>query len=299
MPPPSSGGIALIEMLNMLEPVDLAPMGWHSSRYVHTLVETMRRAFADRAVYLGDADFVKVPVAALVDPRFAAERRSTIDPARASRSRETGAGNPLPYESPETTHFTVVDPDGNIVSNTYTLNDSYGAGVTVKGTGILLNNEMDDFTSKPGVANDYGLIQGEANAIAPRKRPLSSMTPAIVLRDGRPWFAVGSPGGPTIISTVLQVIVNIVDFGMDIQAAVDAPRFHHQWQPDHIFWEEHDLQADTRNALEAMGHVFRPLPGMEKIPGTLGDAHGVLIDPVTGMRMGGSDARRGGTAMGW
>lgn len=300
MPPPSSGGIALIEMLNMLEPLDLVSMGWHSSRYVHTMVETMRRAFADRAAHLGDTDFVKVPVAGLVDRRYAAERRKDIDPSRASKSLGTPAGNPLPWESPETTHFTIVDADGNIVSNTYTLNDSYGSGVTVKGAGILLNSEMDDFTSKPGVANVYGLVQSASNAIQPRKRPLSSMTPTIVLRGGKPWFAAGSPGGGTIINTVLQVIVNVVDFGMDIQAAIDAPRFHHQWLPDHIFWEEYDLQADTRTALEAMGHAFRPLPGMETgVPGPIGSAQGVLIDPATGMRMGGSDVRGGGTAVGW
>jgi gamma-glutamyltranspeptidase/glutathione hydrolase len=187
-----------------------------------------------------------------------------------------------------------------VVSSTYTLNDSYGAGVTVKGAGFLLNNEMDDFTSKVGVPNDYGLMQGEANAIAPRKRPLSSMTPTIVLKDGKVAFAVGSPGGPTIINTVLQVILNRIDFGMDMQAAISAPRFHHQWMPDVIYWETHDLQADTRKALEAMGHKFREIPGMSRtVPGTIGDAHGVAIDPVNGMRMGASDPRLGGVPVGW
>ena len=300
MPPPSSGGIALVEMLNMLEAYDLEAMGWHSAQYTHTLVEVMRRAFADRAKFLGDTDFVKVPVAALTSRKYADERRRTINPLRASSSRDEGAGNPAPYESPETTHFTIVDAEGNIVSNTYTLNDSYGAGVTAKGTGVLLNNEMDDFTSKVGVANDYGLLQGEANAIHPKKRPLSSMTPAIVLKDGKPLFAVGSPGGPTIINTVLHVIVNVIDFGMDIQEAVAAPRFHHQWQPDHIFWEAFGVNPDTRAALEKMGHKFREIPGMSRtIPGDIGDAHGVLIDPATGMRMGASDTRLGGVAVGW
>jgi gamma-glutamyltranspeptidase/glutathione hydrolase len=169
-----------------------------------------------------------------------------------------------------------------------------------KGTGVLLNNEMDDFTSKVGVANVYGLIQGESNAIAPRKRPLSSMTPTIVLKEGKPFLVIGSPGGPTIINTVLQTILNIVDFDMDIQSAVSAPRFHHQWLPDHIFWEELDLDADTRAAIEARGHQFRPMPGMDRSePGAIGDAQGVLIDPTTGMRMGGSDPRRGGLAVGW
>jgi gamma-glutamyltranspeptidase/glutathione hydrolase len=300
MPPPSSGGIALIEMLNMLEAYDLKSMGWHSAQYTHTLVEVMRRAFADRASFLGDTDFVKVPVAAIVSREYAAERRKTIDPLHASSSREQGAGNPVPYESPETTHFTIVDAEGNIVTNTYTLNDSYGSGVTARGTGVLLNNEMDDFTSKVGVANDYGLIQGEANAIQPKKRPLSSMTPTIVLKDGKPLFAIGSPGGPTIINTVLHVIVNVIDFGMDIQEAIDAPRFHHQWSPDQIYWEKFGISPDTRAALEKMGHTFRDIPGASRnIPSDIGDAHGVMIDPATGMRLGASDPRLGGVAVGW
>ncbi len=299
MPPPSSGGIALIEMLNMLEPYDLKAMGWHSSQYVHTLVEVMRRAFADRASYLGDADFVKVPVRGLTSRAYAAMRAKDITD-KATPSKEVRGGGPAAYESPDTTHYSIVDPDGNVVSNTYTLNDSYGSGVTAKGTGILLNNEMDDFTSKVGVANDYGLIQGEANAIAPKKRPLSSMTPTIVLKDRKPYFVIGSPGGPTIINTVLQAIINVIDFDMDIQQAVSAGRFHHQWIPDHIFWERFDLDADTRAALEARGHKFRPLPGMDRTePGDIGDAQGVLIEPKTGIRMGGSDPRRGGVAVGW
>ncbi|HYC62293.1 MAG TPA: gamma-glutamyltransferase [Thermoanaerobaculia bacterium] len=299
MPPPSSGGIALMEMLNMLEAYDLRSMRWGSAQYTHTLVEVMRRAFADRAQFLGDADFVKVPVSALTSVPFATERRRSIDPNRASSSREVGAGNPAPYESPETTHFTIVDADGNVVSNTYTLNDSYGAGAVVKGTGVLLNNEMDDFTSKVGVPNDYGLMQGEANAIAPKKRPLSSMTPSIVLKDGKPYFAIGSPGGPTIINTVLQVVVNVIDFGMDIQQAIDAPRVHHQWMPDHIYWEEFGLNPDARERLERMGHAFRSVPGASRSPSEIGDAHGVMIDPATGMRMGASDPRLGGVAVGY
>lgn len=299
MPPPSSGGIALIEMLHMLEPYDLKAIGWHSSQYVHTLVEVMRRAFADRAAYLGDADFVKVPVSGLTSRAYAQMRAKDIT-ARATPSRDVRGGGPAAYESPDTTHYSIVDAEGTVVATTYTLNDSYGSGVTAKGTGILLNNEMDDFTSKVGVANDYGLIQGEANAIAPKKRPLSSMTPTIVVKEGKPYFVIGSPGGPTIINTVLQAIVNVIDFDMDIQQAVSAPRFHHQWLPDHIFWERFDLDADTRAALEARGHEFRPLAGMERtVPGDIGDAQGVLIDPKTGMRMGGSDPRRGGVAVGW
>jgi len=300
MPPPSSGGIALLEMLNILEPYDLKSMGWHSAQYTHTVVEAMRRAFADRAQYLGDTDFVKVPVAALTSRPFADQRRRTIDPHRASSSRQEGPGNPAPYESPETTHYTIIDADGIIVSNTYTLNDSYGSGVTIRGTGILMNDEMDDFTSKPGVPNDYGLIQGEANAIQPKKRPLSSMTPTIVLKDGKPLLAIGSPGGPTIINTVLHVLLNVIDFGQNIQQAIDAPRFHHQWLPDFIFWEAFGMSPDTRTRLDQMGHAFRPLPGMNRnTPGEIGDAHGVMIDPATGMRLGASDPRRGGEAIGW
>jgi len=295
MPPPSSGGIALLEMLNMLEPYDLGSMGWHSSQHVHTTVEVMRRAFADRAEYLGDTDFVKVPVNSLISRAYADERRKSIDPEHASTSKGTPAGKP---ESTQTTHYTIIDAAGNVVSNTYTLNDSFGAGVTVRGAGFLLNDEMDDFAARPGVPNDYELIQGEANAIAPKKRPLSSMTPTIVLKDGKVFFAIGSPGGPTIINTVLQVIVNVVDFGMTLQQAVDAPRFHHQWLPDQIYWETLDLQADTRAALERMGHKFRDKPGFSDSD-SIGDAHGVMIDPQTGMRMGASDPRRGGAAVGW
>ncbi|HEX2060071.1 MAG TPA: gamma-glutamyltransferase, partial [Thermoanaerobaculia bacterium] len=299
MPPPSSGGIALIEMLNMLEAYDLEAMGWHSAKYTHTLVEVMRRAFADRAAYLGDTDFVKVPVAALTSRAHAQARVRSIG-ERATPSLEITTPKELAYESPETTHYTIVDADGNVVSSTYTLNDSYGAGVTAKGTGVLLNNEMDDFTSKPGVPNDYGLIQSDANAIAPKKRPLSSMTPTIVLKDGKPYFAIGSPGGPTIINTVLQVIVNVIDFGMDIQQAIDAPRIHHQWLPDMIFWEAFGVNPDTRAALEKMGHKFREIPGASRrSPSDIGDAHGVMIDPKTGMRLGASDPRLGGVAVGW
>ena len=293
MPPPSSGGVGLLEMLNMLEPYDLKSMGWHSSQEVHTLVEIMRRAYADRARYLGDTDFVRVPIAGLMSRSYAEQRRRDIDPVRASDSKAVGAGDPAPHESPQTTHFTVVDPDGNVVSNTYTLNESYGSAVTVPGAGFLLNDEMDDFTSKPGVPNTYGLIQGEANAIVARKKPLSSMTPTLVLKDGKLWFAVGSPGGGTIINTVLQVIVNVVDFGMDLQEAVDSPRFHHQWLPDKIAWEPFEFSRDTSGALEKAGYVFAEKPGY------LGDAEGIMVDPQSGARLGASDPRRGGAAIGW
>lgn len=302
MPPPSSGGVALLEMLSMLEPYDLKSMGWHSVQEVHTMLEVMRRAFADRAVFLGDSDFVKVPVAALTSKAYAEARRKDIRPDHATPSSEVGAGNLAPYEPPETTHYTVIDQEGNVVSNTYTLNDSFGSGVTIHGTGVLMNDEMDDFTSKPGVPNFYGLIQGEANAIAPHKRPLSSMTPAIVSKDGKFWFAVGSPGGSTIINTVLQVITNVVDYGMNVRDAVEAPRFHHQWQPDKVAWEPLEFSRDDWSALEAMGYVFMPDPGQilatrPESP-NIGDAQAVMVDEQ-GVRLGGSDPRRGGVAVGW
>lgn len=285
-PPPSSGGVALIEMLNMLEPTDLGAMGWHSSEEVHAVVEVMRRAYADRAKYLGDADFVSVPVAGLTSRAYAAKRRNDVV-ERATPSTK------LRYEYPETTHFTIIDGEGNVVSNTYTLNESYGSAVTVPGAGFLMNDEMDDFTSKPGVPNTYGLIQSAANAIEPNKRPLSSMTPTIVLKDGKVAFATGSPGGGTIINTVLQVITNVIDFGMNIQQAVDSARFHHQWLPDKILWEPFEFSKDTNAALVKMGYVFNDKPEY------LGDAESVAVDPETGDRLGASDPRRGGTAVGW
>jgi gamma-glutamyltranspeptidase/glutathione hydrolase len=293
MPPPSSGGTALLEMLNILEHYNLTYSGPGSSDTIHLLVESQRRAFADRAEFMGDADFVKVPVEGLISRKYADELARTIDPDHATPSSKVRAGKPLGAESTETTHFTVIDEEGNVVTNTYTLNGGYGSGATARGTGVLLNNEMDDFTSKPGVPNAYGLLQSENNAIAPRKRPLSAMTPTIVLKDGKVWFAIGSPGGPTIINTVLQVIVNVVDFGMNIQQAIDSPRFHHQWMPDRIQFEPMGINRDTRAALERKGHVFA-----EK-PGNMGDAEGVMIDAKTGMRLGASDPRSGGVSVGY
>ena len=293
MPPPSSGGTALLQMLNILEGYNLTYSGPGSSDTIHLLVESQRRAFADRAEFMGDADFVKVPVDGLIAKKYATELAKTIDPDHATPSAKIRAGKPTGAESTETTHFTVIDAEGNVVTNTYTLNGGYGSGVTARGTGVLLNNEMDDFTSKPGVPNAYGLLQSENNAIAPRKRPLSAMTPTIVLKDGKVWFAIGSPGGPTIINTVLQVIVNVIDFGMNIQQAIDAPRFHHQWMPDQIQFEPMGINRDTRAALERKGHAFA-----EK-PGNMGDAEGVMIDPKTGMRLGASDPRLGGVPVGY
>ncbi|HUE81331.1 MAG TPA: gamma-glutamyltransferase [Pyrinomonadaceae bacterium] len=294
MPPPSSGGAVLIQMLNILETFDLPKMNWASSDRYHLMTEAMRRAFADRAEYLGDADFVKVPVAGLVDKGYAERLRSTISLERASTSKEIGAGKPPGYESEETTHFTVVDAEGNAIANTYTLNDSYGSAVVAKGTGILLNNEMDDFAAKPGTPNMYGLIQGERNAVAPRKRPLSAMTPTFVLRkDGSLWFTVGTPGGPTIINTVLTVIMNVVDYGMNIQQAIDAPRIHHQWLPDELVYEPYGLSGDTEEALKNRGHKL----GRARY---LGDAQGIMIEEQTGVRLGATDPRRSdGLAQGY
>jgi gamma-glutamyltranspeptidase/glutathione hydrolase len=300
MPPPSSGGIALVEMLNLLEHFKLSEMGYNSNESLHVLIEAMRRAFADRAQFLGDADFVKVPTEGLTSKKYAADLVKTIDPDRATPSEQVRAGKPAGYEPQETTHFTVVDREGNVVSNTYTLNGSFGSGVTVGGAGILLNNEMDDFTAKPQAPNLYGLLQSEANAIAPRKRPLSAMTPTIVLKDGKLFFAVGSPGGPTIINTVLLIIVNVIDFKMNIQQAIDAPRLHHQWMPDQIRWEAMGISPDTRRALEKRGHVFAERPGFSsEQSGYIGDAHGIMIESESKMRLGAADPRLGGAAVGY
>jgi len=294
MPPPSSGGAVLIEMLNILEGFDLQKMEASSSDRYHLMAEAMRRAFADRAEYMGDSDFVKVPVPGLIDKSYAATLRTTINTDRASTSAEVRAGRPAGYESDETTHFTVVDAEGNAVSNTYTLNNSYGSAAVAKGTGLLLNDEMDDFAAKPGTPNMYGLIQGERNAVAPKKRPLSAMTPTIVLRkDGSLWFTVGSPGGPTIINTVLCIITNVVDYEMNIQQAIDFPRIHHQWLPDELVGEPFGLSGDTQRALTARGHKLAKLR-------YLGDAEGIMIEEKTGMRLGATDPRRSdGQAVGY
>ena len=295
MPPPSSGGAVLIEMLNILEGFDLKKMEASSSDRYHVMAESMRRAFADRAEYMGDSDFVKVPVAGLIDKSYADTLRATIKTDRASTSAEVRAGRPAGYESDETTHFTVVDAEGNTVANTYTLNNSYGSSAVAKGTGMLLNDEMDDFAAKPGTPNLYGLIQGERNAVAPRKRPLSAMTPTIVLRkDGSLWFTVGSPGGPTIINTVLCIVTNVIDYDMNIQQAIDFPRIHHQWLPDELVGEPYGLSGDTQKALTARGHKFAEKPRY------LGDAEGIMIEEKSGVRLGATDPRRSdGQAVGY
>lgn len=253
MPPPSSGGVHLIQMLNVLEGFPLAFLGHNSAATIHLMAETMKLAYADRSHHLGDADFVSVPLAGLLSRTYASKLRQSIDPYRARPADEIRHGDPGPYESPDTTHFSVMDEQGNAVANTYTLNFSYGSGIVAEGTGILLNNEMDDFSAKPGVPNAYGLIGGDANAIEPGKRPLSSMTPTILLRDGRPWLATGSPGGSRIITTVLQLILNVIDHRMSLAVATAAPRIHHQWQPDELRVEA-GISPDTIRLLTSMGH---------------------------------------------
>jgi len=300
MPPPSSGGIALLQMLGMLEPFDVRAMGPDTAVKFHLFHEVLRRAFRDRAEYLGDPDFVDVPAAGLLDRGYLARLMKNFDPHHATASAGLAPGRPegftggasggsAPRERRETTHFSVVDGAGNAVANTYTLNGGFGSGVTIPGTGILMNNEMDDFTAKSGVPNMFGLIQGEANAIVAGKRPLSSMTPTFVLRDGKLLLVTGSPGGPTIISTVLEIITNLVDHEMPVMPAVEAPRFHHQWMPDTFSYERGALTLDTFNALTAMGHnLARP----ENSPGFgQGDAETIAIDPKTNLRLGVADPR--------
>ncbi|SEA87801.1 gamma-glutamyltransferase 1 Threonine peptidase. MEROPS family T03 [Variovorax sp. YR216] len=256
-PPPSSGGVVLCEMLNILEGYPLKELGFRSAQAVHYQIEAMRHAYADRNTHLGDPDFVSNPVGRLIDKGYADGIRGVIDPAKAGVSGDIKPGVP-PHEGTNTTHYSIIDRWGNAVSVTYTLNDWFGAKVTAGGTGVLLNNEMDDFTSKAGVPNMYGLVQGQANAIAPGKRPLSSMTPTILTKDGKPVFVVGTPGGSRITTVVLHAILNVVDYGMNVQEALDAPRFHQQWQPEATEVENFALSPDTRKILVDMGHKFGP-----------------------------------------
>ena len=256
-PPPSSGGIGILQMLGMLEGSGYEKTGAGSAASIHYVAEAMRRFYADRSEYFGDPDFYKVPIHKLLDPRYIASRRASIDPRHATPSDQIRAGDLAPYESTETTHYNIVDSEGNAVAVTYTLNGGYGNGVTVPGLGFLLNNEMDDFAAKPGAENMFHLIQGEANAIQPGKRPLSSMTPTILARDGKLFLVLGAPGGARIINGVLEVILNIVDFHMNAQDAVDWPRFHHQWMPDQLYLEK-GISPDTVALLRAMGHKIAP-----------------------------------------
>ena len=288
-PPPSSGGVGILQMLGVLEGSGYEKSGFGSAATLHYMAEAMRRYFADRSEYMGDPDFYRVPVAGLLSPRYIAELRSTIDRAHATASASLHPGNPGAYESSETTHYSIVDAEGNAVAVTYTLNNSYGSAVTAAKLGFLLNNEMDDFAAKPGTPNLFGLVQGEANAIQPRKTPLSSMTPTIVLRDGKLYLVLGSPGGPTIINTVLEVLVNVIDFGMNAADAVDAPRLHHQWQPD-VLRLEHGFSPDTVALLKAMGHAI-------EFEGAQGEVTAILAHE--GWLEGSADARTEGTAKGY
>ena len=260
-PPSSSGGIALLEMMGILEGTGYEKAGPGSASAIHYQAEAMRRAYADRNEYVGDPDFVKVPIKGLLDPAYLSKLRASIDPERATPSETVRPGKPVGSESMETTHYSVVDSEGNAVAVTYTLNGGYGNGITVPGLGFLLNNEMDDFASKPGSPNMFGLVQGEANAIAPGKRPLSSMTPTIVLKGGKLFMTAGAPGGSRISTAVLQVILNVLDFGMNVQDAVDAPRVHHQWQPDRLSLER-GISPDTVALLKSHGYDVDYAPGV-------------------------------------
>ena len=257
MPPSSSGGVHLIQMLNMLEPFSLKEMGFGSAQSIHLMSEVMKRAYADRSRYLGDTDFVSVPLIGLTNKEYAKALLKEISLTEVTSSEDISNGNPLPYESPDTTHFSVMDGKGNVVANTYTLNFSYGSGIVIPGTGILMNNEMDDFSSKKGVPNAYGLVGFEANEIKAQKRPLSSMTPTIVFKNQKPYLVLGSPGGSRIITTVLQVVINVLEHDMNIKQAVISPRIHHQWLPDVLLMEE-GFSSDTIDLLKEKGHTIRP-----------------------------------------
>lgn len=284
MPPPSSGGVIVLMMLGMVENDPLKAMGHNSAATIHLLAESMKRCFADRAEYMGDPDFGDIPIAKLLDPEYLKTRRLSISSAKSTPSEQIRAGLEKTAESEQTTHYSVVDAEGNAVSNTYTLNSGYGNKEVVDGAGFLLNNEMDDFTAKPGVPNRYNILQGEANAIQPRKRPLSSMTPTIVVRDGKLRMVVGSPGGPTIINTVFQAILNVNEFGFTAQRAVMAPRFHHQWFPDEIRIEAAAFSTDTLTKLKEMGHRF------DFSKPSQGSCHAIVISK-NGLREVGCDRR--------
>jgi gamma-glutamyltranspeptidase / glutathione hydrolase len=304
-PPPSSGGIALMEILNILEGWDLGKMGPRSAQSIHLTVEAFRRVMMDRADFLGDPDFSTIPVAQLTDKKYASAWRETIDPDKASPSRQVKRPEfgdldrvaslherAMGAESNNTTHYSVVDAAGNAVSVTTTLNDSFGSKVTADGLGFLLNDEMDDFASKQGVPNAYGLIQGPANAIGAGKRPLSAMTPTIVVKDGQLAYVLGSPGGPKIITTVANILMGVIDYKLDIQQAVAAPRFHHQWLPDSITMEKVGFSPDTISALNQLGHKI-------DLQGYWSDGECIAIDPKTGDRLGAPDPRNNGAASGY
>jgi gamma-glutamyltranspeptidase/glutathione hydrolase len=288
-PPPSSGGAGILQMMGVLEGTDYAKEGAGSAYALHFEAEAMRRYFADRAEHLADPDFVKIPVKALLDPRYIEKLRESIDPAHATPSERIHAGQLSAYENGETTHFSILDEHGNAVAVTYTLNGSFGSGVTATGLGFLLNNEMDDFAPKPGEPNAYGLVQGEANSIAARKTPLSSMCPTIVTREGKLYMVVGTPGGPTIINTVLETILNVLDFHMNMQEAVDQSRIHHQWLPDALTVEK-SVSPDTLELLRQRGDEIRVVPSIGEVAAIR--VEGQWIE-------GAPDGRTDGTARGY
>ena len=275
MPPPSSGGVHVVQMMNILEGYDLRKLEHNSADYLHLLIESMRRAYADRSKYLGDPDFFDVPLQALTDKDYAQKLRGSIDPKKSSKSQDILPGKIPGYESPATTHYSVMDKAGNAVSVTYTLNFSFGSGYSVDGAGFLLNNEMDDFSAKPGTPNGYGLIGGEANKIEPGKRPLSSMTPTIIKKNGKPFFVTGSPGGSTIITVVLQNLLNVIDFDMNAMEAVTASRIHHQWLPDVVITEP-GISADTVDVLAARGFIVGKDKSGKYKRTTLGRANAIM-----------------------
>lgn len=284
-PPPSSGGTTICLILNILEGYPMGELGWHSAQAVHYMVEAMRHAYVDRNTYLGDPEFVDNPLDRLLSKEYAALIREQIDPHRAARSEDIAPGVP-PHEGTNTTHYSIVDQWGNAVAVTYTINLSFGVKKIAGDTGFFLNNELDDFTAKPGVPNAFGLVQGEANAVAPGKRPLSSMSPTIVKKDGKVFMVTGSPGGSRIITITLASIMNVIDYGMNVQEAIDAPRIHHQWLPDTVYLERFALSPDTRRILEEMGHNFTDSAT------TWGVAEAILVDPETGKLYGAHDSRR-------
>ncbi|MDO5633114.1 MAG: gamma-glutamyltransferase [Paracoccus sp. (in: a-proteobacteria)] len=288
MPPPSSGGVHLIQILNALEGYPIGALGAGSAETLHLMAEAMKLAYADRSEYLGDPDFIDVPVAELISKDYAADMRGKIRQAFATPSEQIAPADLAPYESDQTTHYSIIDRHGNAVSNTYTINFSYGSGLVADGTGILMNNEMDDFSAKPGVPNAYGLIGGDANAVEPGKRPLSSMTPTLVKKDGEIWLATGSPGGARIITTVLQVVMNMIDHDMNVAEASTAPRIHHQWLPDELRIEE-GISIDTIRLLQGKGHNV-------SLQEVMGSTQSVMRDPESGYLLGASDPRRAGAA---
>jgi gamma-glutamyltranspeptidase/glutathione hydrolase len=299
-PPPSSGGVTLCEMFNILEGYPLKELGFGSAQALHDEIETMRHAYVDRNNLLGDPAFVKNPVDQLTSKDYAAKIRAAIDPAHATRSADLGPGKP-PHEGIETTHYSIVDKDGDAVAVTYSLNDAFGAKVVAGDTGVLLNDTMDDFTAKVGAANIYGLVQGEKNAIEPGKTPLSSMSPTIVTKDGKPVLVLGTPGGSRIITVVMETILNVIDYGMSIGEAVDAPRIHNQWLPDVTNVEPFAVSPDTRKILEGMGHHLGPPQPVNQVDAILIGAPTLGGKPFAGLRyFGANDPRRGtGAAVGY